>query len=69
MGGLKGLSEREIREAIRNDFWVVIKAGLRLWPLVSLVLFTLVPVKNRLLVGNLVGVGWGIYLSLVAAAG
>ena len=42
-------------------------AGLKLWPLVSLLNFTIVPVEKRILVGSLVGVGWGIYLSLVAA--
>lgn len=45
----------------------MMKAGLKLWPLVSLLNFTVVPVERRILVGSLVGVGWGIYLSLIAA--
>lgn len=42
-------------------------AGLKLWPFVSVVNFTVVPAEQRLLVGNLVGVGWGVYLSLMAS--
>lgn len=44
------------------------KAGWKLWPLVSLVNFTMVPVEKRVVVGSLVGVGWGVYLSLMAGS-
>jgi hypothetical protein len=40
-------------------------AGLKLWPLVSILNFTVVPVDQRLLVGSLFGVVWAVYLSLV----
>jgi hypothetical protein len=42
-------------------------AGLKLWPFVSILNFTVVPADKRLLVGSLFGVVWGIYLSLMAA--
>ena len=42
--------------------------GLKVWPAISVLLFTVVPVDQRLLVGGLVNVGWGVFLSLVAAA-
>ena len=42
-------------------------AGLKLWPFVSILNFTVVPADQRLLVGNLFGVVWGVYLSLMAA--
>ena len=42
-------------------------AGYKLWPLVSLLNFTVVPVEKRTLVGSLVGLGWGIFLALKAA--
>jgi len=42
-------------------------SGWKLWPLVSLLNFTLVPVEKRVLVGNIVGLLWGVYLSLFAA--
>jgi hypothetical protein len=42
-------------------------AGLKFWPLVSILNFTVVPASQRLLVGNLFGVVWGVYVSLMAA--
>lgn len=44
----------------------IFKAGLKLWPAVSIVNFAAVPVENRVLVGSLAGVVWNIYLSLRA---
>ena len=43
------------------------KDGWRFWPAVSIVMFTAVPFKRRMLAGNLVSMLWNIYLSLVAA--
>ena len=52
-----------------GEFWTILTAGWRLWPAVALINFTLVKtVQGRNLVGSLAGVGWGIYMSLVAAA-
>ena len=42
-------------------------AGYKLWPLVSLLNFTVVPVERRVVVGSLVGLGWGVFLALRAA--
>lgn len=42
-------------------------AGYKLWPLVSLLKFTFVPVEQRTVVGSLVGLGWGVFLALRAA--
>ena len=54
----------------RAEFFALVVAGWRLWPLVSLVNFTLIKtVEGRNLVGGLAGVVWGGYMSLVAAAG
>lgn len=54
----------------RAEFFALVVAGWKLWPLVSLVNFTLVKtVEGRNLVGGLAGVVWGVYMSLVAAAG
>ncbi|MCJ1364535.1 hypothetical protein MMC16_003646 [Acarospora aff. strigata] len=67
IGALKGLSGEDIADVIKQDFGPVMRAGLKLWPLVSLLNFTVVPVEKRILVGSMVGVGWGVYLSLMAA--
>lgn len=42
-------------------------AGYKIWPLVSLLSFTVIPVEQRTLVGSLVGLGWGVFLALKAA--
>lgn len=51
-----------------HDLMPIMKAGWKLWPLVGLVNFTMIKtVEARGLVGALAGVGWGIYMSMVAA--
>lgn len=52
----------------RDEFWPIMSAGWTLWPFVSAFNFIVVQsVEMRNLVGALAGVGWGIYMSLVAA--
>ncbi|KAL4918104.1 hypothetical protein BDW62DRAFT_182369 [Aspergillus aurantiobrunneus] len=67
MGLLRGQDYEVIKGEILNNFWPFMLAGLKLWPLVSALNFTVVPANQRLLVGNLFGVVWGVYLSLMAA--
>jgi hypothetical protein len=51
-----------------DEFWPIIQAGWKLWPFVSLFNYTVVKtVEGRNLVGSLAGLGWGVYMSLVAA--
>jgi hypothetical protein len=55
-------------EAAKGEFWGLVMAGWRFWPLVSLVNYVfLTSVEARSLVGALAGLGWGIYLSLMTA--
>ncbi|KAL3432783.1 hypothetical protein BDV09DRAFT_173398 [Aspergillus tetrazonus] len=67
MGILRGQNYEVIKEEIMNNFWPYMLAGLKFWPLVSILNFTVVPASQRLLVGNLFGVVWGVYVSLMAA--
>ncbi|KAK4102949.1 hypothetical protein N658DRAFT_495025 [Parathielavia hyrcaniae] len=54
--------------AAKGEFWGLVQAGWRFWPLVSLINFVfLTSVEARSLVGALAGLGWGIYLSLATA--
>lgn len=54
------------RGKAKGEFWGLVKAGWRFWPLVSLVNYVfLTSVEARSLVGALAGLGWGIYLSLM----
>ncbi|KAJ5109915.1 hypothetical protein N7532_002560 [Penicillium argentinense] len=66
MGMLRGLDMQDIQSQILQDFWPIMIAGFKLWPFVSILNFTVVPPSQRLLVGSLFGVIWGIYLSLVS---
>lgn len=54
--------------AAAAEFWPILAAGWRLWPAVSVVNYSLVQsIEGRNLLGNLAGVGWGVYMSLLAA--
>ncbi|KAL2354551.1 hypothetical protein BJ546DRAFT_1026466 [Cryomyces antarcticus] len=69
IGALRGNNGSQIMAAIRRDALPLQLAGLRLWPLVSLISFTVIPVESRTVFGSIVGVGWGVFLSLMAAGG
>lgn len=59
---------RLVLEQAKIEFYPIMKAGLSLWPMVSLFNFVVVKsVEGRNLVGSLAGVVWGVYMSLVAA--
>ena len=45
----------------------IIVAGYKMWPIASVVNFTLIPVERRIVFLSAVGWVWGVYLSLVAA--
>lgn len=58
----------DVLDASVAEFAAIFCAGLKLWPLVSVVNFSLVKtVEGRNLVGALAGVAWGVYMSLVTA--
>jgi protein Mpv17 len=49
----------------KGEYWGLMTAGWKLWPLVSLISFSVVKsVEGRNLLGSLAGLFWGIYLSL-----
>ena len=47
-----------------QDTLPLMLAGYKLWPLVSLLSFTVIPPEKRVIFGSLIGVGWGVFLSL-----
>lgn len=64
-GGLSGKTWDQSVQSVHNEFWPLIFAGWKLWPLVSFFNFAIIKsVEMRNLVGCLAGMGWGIYLSL-----
>ena len=63
---LRGQSWQYGWEETKTGFWPLVFAGQKLWPLVSIISLTLVPVERRMVFGSIIGVGWGIFLSLMA---
>lgn len=66
---LRGYSFATIQRDVQQQFWPMIFAGQKLWPAVSVMQFTVVPFEYRTLVGSIVSLFWGIYLSLVSGTG
>lgn len=69
MVGIALLQGRSLSQGVdecRQSFWPLIFAGQKLWPLVSVISLTLVPVERRMVFGSVIGVGWGIFLSLIS---
>lgn len=64
---LRGQSLEAGWEETKTGFWPLVFAGQKLWPLVSIISLTLVPVEQRMVFGSIIGVGWGIFLSLVGS--
>ncbi|MCJ1353319.1 MAG: hypothetical protein MMC33_003304 [Icmadophila ericetorum] len=64
MRAMKGGSLEECIKAVQNDFWPLVFAAAKVWPLVSILCFTVVPVEKRIIVGSLVGVVWGVFMAL-----
>ncbi|EEQ92313.1 Protein required for ethanol metabolism [Blastomyces dermatitidis] len=52
-------------EKLKNSYWSGYKANLMIWPWVQAVNFTLVPLQHRVLVVNLVSLGWNCVLSVI----
>ena len=66
MALLRGQPWEEVVGRCREGFWPLIFAGQKLWPFVSIAMFTLVPAELRTVVGSIVGMFWNIYLTLVS---
>lgn len=45
----------------------IIVASYKIWPVASLISFSFVPVERRIVFLSLVGLLWGIYVSMLAA--
>ncbi|KAI0993590.1 hypothetical protein K3495_g14594 [Podosphaera aphanis] len=66
MAGYRGATYEEATAAAISEFWPIVIAGWKLWPAVSAFNFAIVQtVETRTLIGNLAGMAWNIYLSLL----
>ncbi|KAJ0424288.1 hypothetical protein BJY00DRAFT_259327 [Aspergillus carlsbadensis] len=64
---LKGTSLGRAWELVLADFMPIMLARLKFRPIVSTLLYTVVPLERRVVFGSACGVIWGVYLSLYAA--
>lgn len=66
-GLLKGRTFFQIGEAVKTDTIPIIVESYKIWPVASVINFVFVPVEKRIVFLSAVGLGWGVYMSLVAA--
>ena len=64
IGFLQGDSQAKINAAVSKDFAKVMGMNYKVWPLVNLVNFALVPAKLRVLFGNIVAIFWVAFVIL-----
>ncbi|KAL4997048.1 hypothetical protein BDV10DRAFT_195422 [Aspergillus recurvatus] len=64
---LKGESWQRVWELVFEDFKPIMIARLKYRPVVSTLMYTIVPLDRRVVFGSAAGVIWGVYLSLFAA--
>jgi hypothetical protein len=58
----KSASQR-IDERLRSTFYMALSRNWMVWPAVQVVNFSVVPLQHRVLVVNVVALGWNCYLS------
>lgn len=57
------------REKLESTYWEALKKNWMVWPAVQAVNFKFVPLEHRVLVVNVVSLGWNCYLSYVNSQG
>ena len=55
-----------IKEEFRRKWWPVLRTNLKVWPLVHLITFSIIPLSYRVVWVTAVGTLWSIFLSYVA---
>ena len=53
------------KDKLEKSYWSAIKANWMVWPAVQAVNFKLVPLEHRVLVVNIVALGWNCFLSFL----
>lgn len=66
MGFLKGQPSSLILYNIQTQLAPIVFAGYRVWPIASFISFTCVPLERRIGWNSVVGLFWGVYMSMIA---
>jgi protein Mpv17 len=64
----KGAKKR-IEERLNSTFYTAFTKNLMVWPWVQLANFSVVPLEHRVLVVNVVALGWNCYMSYLNSKG
>lgn len=67
IGFLKGQPWTKIADNLRTETFHIIFAGYRVWPIASIISFSLIPVERRILFFSTIGFAWNLWLTLIAA--
>lgn len=62
LGLLEGRSFDYIQHKLSSEFWTLMIANWKVWPLVNIINFKFVPNNLRVLFGNFIGFLWTIYV-------
>ncbi|KAL4218292.1 Protein Mpv17 [Mactra antiquata] len=63
----KGEGLQDVKLKLQDDYLTVMKTNYKLWPMVQALNFTFVPIHYRVVVVNMVAVGWNTYLAWMSA--
>ena len=69
LGGMAWLEGADVKGRLREAYLPVLRTNWMVWPLVQAVNFAVVPLEHRVLVVNVVALGWNCYLSYMNAKG
>lgn len=67
VGLLEGKSLTDIKTKIKKDYWSTQIASWKVWPIVQIINFSVVPKNFTILFINLVGFFWGIFMQIMSA--
>lgn len=56
------------KQKLEKSYWSGLKANWTLWPAVQAINFKFVPLHHRVLVVNIISIGWNCYLSFLNSA-
>lgn len=57
------------KDKLESTYWTALTKNWMVWPFVQAINFTIVPLHHRVLVVNVISLGWNCYLSFLNSQG